>query len=119
MCFVLKVSRSGFYSWLSRPASQRVEENKMILEIIKKIREEQPKKQVYGSLRMFAELKGHGISCGKNRVANIMHENGICSKIKRKFKQTTDSEHNNPHHNLPEKPHQANEPYHESFPYLL
>jgi putative transposase len=96
MCSVLKVSRSGFYAWFSRPESQRMEENMYILETIKAIRKEEPKKQSYGALRMLRELTARGIDCGKNRLAAIMAGNGIKAKIKRKFKCTTDSNHNSP-----------------------
>lgn len=96
MCFVFKVSRSGFYYWLSRPDSKRRNENMKILETIREIRQSQPKKEVYGALRMLNDLKAKGLNCGKNRVAAIMRNNGIRSKIKRKFKRTTDSEHSHP-----------------------
>lgn len=68
----------------------------MILETIKKIRQEEPKKQVYGSPRLTQELCAQGIQCGKNRVAEIMKDNGIKAKTRKKFKQTTDSRHNQP-----------------------
>jgi putative transposase len=93
---VLKVSRSGFYYWLSSPESMRSNENRKILEAIKAIRRSQPKKEVYGALRMLRDLKAKGYYCGKNRVAAIMRNNGIRSRIKRKFKRTTDSEHKHP-----------------------
>jgi putative transposase len=96
MCSVLAVSRSGFYAWFSRPESQRTEENMYILETIKAIRKSEPKKQAYGVLRMLKELAARGIDCGKNRLAAIMYDNGIKAKIKRKFKCTTDSDHDNP-----------------------
>lgn len=96
MCWVFKVSRSGFYYWLSRPESRRRNENIKILETIKEIRQNQPKKEVYGALRMSKDLKARGFCCGKNRVAAIMRNNGIRSKIKRRFKRTTDSEHSHP-----------------------
>jgi transposase InsO family protein len=96
MCLVLKVSRSGFYSWLKRPKCERRKENEVILEAIKTLRKEQPKKQVYGSPRLTRELCDLGIACGKNRVAGIMQANGIKAKTKKKFKQTTDSQHIHP-----------------------
>jgi putative transposase len=96
MCCVFKVSRSGFYYWFSRPESKRRNENVKILEAIREIRQSQPKKEVYGALRMLRDLNARGFYCGKNRVAAIMRNNGIRSKIKRKFKRTTDSEHSKP-----------------------
>lgn len=96
MCYVLRVSRSGFYGWLKRPKSERRKENEVILKAIKNLREEQPKKQVYGSPRLMRELWELGIQCGKNRVASIMKDNGIKAKTKKKFKRTTDFQHKNP-----------------------
>lgn len=96
MCCTLKVSKSGFYGWMKRPKSQRIKENEVILEAIMTIRQEQPKKEVYGSPRLTVELCDLGIRCGKNRVANIMKDNGIKAKTRKKFKRTTDSQHNNP-----------------------
>lgn len=73
----------------------------MLLEAIEAIRKEQPKKQVYGAPRLARELNEQGLPCGKNRVARIMMNNGIKARLKRKFKQTTDSGHNSPiAHNL-------------------
>lgn len=96
MCCVLKVSRSGFYGWLKRPKNERDKENEMILKAIKDIREKQPKKRVYGSPRLTMELNDMGLLCGKNRVARIMNNNDIRAKTKKKFKQTTDSQHKYP-----------------------
>jgi transposase InsO family protein len=96
MCVVLKVSRSGYYGWMRRPASERKMENKEILDAIKEIRAKEPKKMVYGSPRMKKEMNERGFSCGKNRVARIMSKNGIKAKTVKKFKQTTDSNHKLP-----------------------
>ena len=96
MCKVLKVSRSGFYDWLKKPESERKKENIMILEKIKSIRKKHPKKEVYGAPRLAKELNSMGVSCGKNRIGRIMKNNGIRAKVKKKFKQTTDSQHKHP-----------------------
>ena len=96
MCFVLKISRSGFYGWLKKPKSERRKANEEILKAIKEIRRKEPKKQVYGSPRLTRELCAQGIRCGKNRVAGIMKNNGIKAKTKKKFKRTTDSQHKQP-----------------------
>jgi len=50
----------------------------------------------YGSPRMHAELVGRGHECCVNTVARIMREAGITAKTKRKFCQTTDSNHSYP-----------------------
>ena len=45
---------------------------------------------------MLRDLTEQGFCCGKHRVAAIMRKYGIHSRIKRKFKRTTDSAHSNP-----------------------
>ena len=74
----------------------REKENGAILEAIKAVRKEQPKKEVYGAPRLAKELNEIGLMCGKNRVARIMRKNDIRAKTKKKFKRTTDSQHKNP-----------------------
>ena len=54
MCKVLKVSRSGYYSWISKKPSKREVENRELLDQIRKIHTES--KQTYGSPRIAAEL---------------------------------------------------------------
>jgi putative transposase len=63
---------------------------------IKAIHEES--KKTYGSPRVHAELCSRGIECGENRVARLMREEGIQAKHKRKYRATTDSNHQLPVH---------------------
>jgi putative transposase len=95
MCKVLNVARSGFYKWLGRSSSSRSEQNKMIINKIIEIRKKQPKKLVYGSPRLQKELTEQGMNYGKNRIARLMRNNNIRSISHRKFKITTNSNHNN------------------------
>lgn len=94
MAKALDVSRSGYYAWLKRPESNRVNANRRLLEEIKKIHLEH--KKVYGSPRIYKELLKRGWKCSKKRVARLMSENNIRSKIRKKFKPTTNSKHSNP-----------------------
>jgi transposase InsO family protein len=94
MCQALKVSRSGYYDWLSRSESNRSKENRVFLSYIRIVHEKS--RQTYGSPRVTDELNQSGIRCGENRVANLMRENGIKAKRSRKFKVTTHSKHNYP-----------------------
>ncbi len=95
MCQYLKVSRSGYYGWINRPPSKRSKENEQILNVINKIRTNS-KKLAYGYPRIHRELKGAGFPLGKNRVARIMKKNGIQSRIRKKWKVTTQSKHSYP-----------------------
>lgn len=94
MCRVLEVSRGGFYLWLKRPASRRSVENCRLLLEIRAIHK--ASRETYGSPRVHAQLQSPSKSCGRNRVARLMRENGIRAKRKRKFRATTDSKHNSP-----------------------
>lgn len=95
MCQVLAVTKSGYYHWVYRGPSKREQENRQILAEIKQIYKDK-KKEVYGAPRIYGDLKEKGISCGVNRVATIMKNNGIKAKTKKKFKVTTDSNHKQP-----------------------
>ena len=94
MCNVLSVSRSSYYAWLKRPESSRKKENRKLAVKIKVIHGQYRK--VYGSPRIHKELKDQGVSCGQNRVARVMKQEGIRAIVPRKFKATTDSKHNLP-----------------------
>lgn len=94
MCRVLEVSRGGFYQWLKRPASQRSVENGRLLLAIRAIHQES--RGTYGSPRIHAQLRGTSKFHGRNRIARLMREHRIRGKQKRKFRVTTDSNHNFP-----------------------
>jgi transposase InsO family protein len=94
MCLALQVSRSGYYSWLRRSKSKRQIENEKLLKLIRKVHE--GSRCLYGSPRITAELKSRDVKCSKNRVARLMREHNIRSKIKRKYKTTTFSRHTLP-----------------------
>jgi putative transposase len=91
LCRVLGVSRSGFYAWRSRDASAAEERREELTEEVKEIHAQV--KARYGSPRIHAELVARGHGCCVNTVAQVMREAGIAAKTKRKFRQTTDSNH--------------------------
>lgn len=94
-CKTLSVSRSGYYSWLKRPESLRVEENKKLIAEIVKIHYQS--RGTYGSPRIARKLKQSGQNVGENRVVRLMKESGISGLVKKKFKVvTTDSNHDSP-----------------------
>jgi putative transposase len=91
MCRVLEVSRSGYYRWLKRKPSKRQLDNQGLDAEIRKIYEKS--KGRYGSPKITEELRDRGRKVGKNRVARRMRHAGIRSKIRRKYRVTTDSKH--------------------------
>jgi len=70
MCRVLKVHRSGYYAWLKEPQSPRVLENAKLSEQIRYYYDQSM--GIYGSPRIYHDLKEAGISCSENRVARLM-----------------------------------------------
>jgi putative transposase len=94
ICDVLKVSRSGFYAWLGRSQSKQAKTRRRLTVLIKAVHKES--RETYGSPRVHAELKSRGEACCLNTVARYMRENDVAAKTKRKFKQTTDSNHKLP-----------------------
>ncbi len=67
MCRVLKVHRSGYYAWLHEPLSPRAKANEVLT---LKIREFYDQSMgIYGSPRIFCDLREAGVACGENRVA--------------------------------------------------
>ena len=94
MCRVLEVSRSGFYAWRSRDASAAAVRREELTAEVKAIHAQV--KARYGSPRIHAELVANGHACSVNFVAQVMREAGIAAKTRRKFRQTTDSNHGLP-----------------------
>jgi putative transposase len=70
LCRVLGVARSGFYEWLERPMSDRAVEDQRLLELIRA--SNVASGGVYGSPRVFLDLREIGEGCGKNGVARLM-----------------------------------------------
>ena len=91
---MLGVSSSGYYLWKNRGKSRREVKNAFLLEKIKDI--PRLSDYTYGSPRITHTLKKVSISCSQPRVARLMRKNGIRSKMRRKFKSTTDSHHEYP-----------------------
>jgi len=96
LCYVLSVSKSGYYAWIARPESPRTKEDKALLERI--TTHHKNSRKTYGYRRIHEDLHDEGVSIGETRVRRLMKENGIKPKVKRKFKVTTDSNHTNQIH---------------------
>ena len=92
MCKILEVSRSGYYSWLTRKPSERAITSTQLLDQIRKIHKQS--RQTYGAPRIAAELNSSNFQASRPRVARIMKHYGIRSKTVKKFRVTTNSKHN-------------------------
>lgn len=102
MCSVLKVSRAGYYAWIKRPVSKRDKDNKALLQDIKEVYK--ASNNTYGSIKIRKSIESKRrddrncklLRINHKRIETIMRKNEIKSKVKKKYKATTDSKHNLP-----------------------
>lgn len=97
LCRQLEVSPSGYYDWRLRQNAPgpRALENKKLAIKINQIHKQSRK--TYGSPRIVMELRKGGVRHGRNRVARLMKQEGLCGRQKARYRvQTTDSKHDQP-----------------------
>jgi len=97
LCGNLEVSASGFYDWQKRSScpGPRASQNQALAKEIQRIHARS--RQTYGSPRIRMELLKDGRHHGRNRIARLMQEAGLCGRQKGCHRvQTTDSHHDEP-----------------------
>ena len=94
MCKVFKVSRSAYYHWLKHGRRRKIAEDGVLISQIEKSFNRS--KGTYGSPRIYEELKSLGQKISRSSIGRIMKAAGLRSRVKRKFKATTDSKHDLP-----------------------
>lgn len=98
ICDTLEVSRSAFYERKNKaergevkPRRKADTEHAIVIRwLFFKYR------GVYGRPRLMRELRKHGIRMSEKRLARLMREEGLAAKRRRRFRKTTDSEHDCP-----------------------
>jgi putative transposase len=75
MCRLLEVTPSGYYAWLKQPQSQRAADNARLLRLIRASFD--ASNGIYGSPRVFLDLREAGETCSKHRVARLMRAHKI------------------------------------------
>ena len=94
LCRLYDVSPSGYYAWLGRTPSKRAQED---LRLEMEIRAaHQRTRETYGAERLQEDLADNGVNTTVHRIKRIRKKLGIRCKQKRKFKNTTDSNHGLP-----------------------
>lgn len=95
MCRLLKVSPSGYYDWRERAPSEQAQDNARLSRRIAEIHRDSD--GVFGSPRIWEELRYEGETCSLNRVARLMKLNEIAGipavRQWRKRKSTTRPAH--------------------------
>ena len=95
LCRLLGVSPSGYYAWLKRGGERTRRQDEVRL--VAKMRAVHAETRgVYGSRRMTAELVADDEHVGRRRVRRLMRENGIEARRPRRFRVTTNSNHDDP-----------------------
>jgi putative transposase len=94
MCEVLDVGRSGYYAWQRRQPSARRQEYDKLVPIVQQA--DKASKGTYGARRMAIEIEKSGTPCGRTKAATVMALAEVAAKQKKKFKATTDSDHDLP-----------------------
>jgi putative transposase len=94
MCKVVKVNLSSYYHWIKAGCIIKKVDKKLneIIEIIF-----MQGRNNYGTRRIVDKLKElYGLIISRKRISNIMKDLNLQVKMKRRYKNTTDSNHNLP-----------------------
>jgi putative transposase len=94
LCRAMRVSASGFYAWCKREPSTHAKKDVELRVLIRASFEQS--RRTYGSPRIHEDLVEEGEHVGRNRVIRIMQEEGIKARLRKRFKCTTMSEHDQP-----------------------
>jgi transposase InsO family protein len=94
LCRCLEVTRSGFYAWRSRPESQHARDDRRLKVLVRASFE--ASKQRYGSPRIHEDLLEQRAHTSRKRVVRLMREEGLKARVRKRYKLTTMSEHDQP-----------------------
>ena len=95
LCRVLRVTRPGFYAWCKRPESNRSKVDRRLALLVRAAHEES--RRCYGSPRLVRELRvAHGERVGRRRMRRLMVQEGLKARVRRRYKCTTRSDHDQP-----------------------
>jgi putative transposase len=94
LCRCLRVTRSGFYAWQRRPESARTAQDRRLKILVRTSFEESQHR--YGSPRIYRDLLEQDVRVSRKRVIRLMQEEGLKARIRKRFKCTTMSDHDQP-----------------------
>ena len=94
LCRVFEVSRSGYHAFRSRAPSKRTQDNARLSVAIQAAHVRT--RETYGPERLRDELRDDGIKAGVSRIKRLRKKLGLRCKQVRKFKATTNSNHDLP-----------------------
>jgi len=91
MARVLGISRSGYYDWRQR-RHRRQPRQALRIEAVKAIHRR--KRGAVGSRQMAIQLQRRGHPVGRYQARSLMRHAGVVCRQRRRYKTTTDSDHN-------------------------
>lgn len=97
LCQTMDVSPSGYYDWQTSKTSPppRRLEDQCLKEQVTQIHRQS--RQTYGAPRVQMVLRSQGRRHGRNRIARLMREQGLCGREPKRYRVlTTDSNHHEP-----------------------
>lgn len=94
LCRCLRVTRSGFYAWRRRPASAHAQRDRR-LKVLVRVSFDGSKRR-YGSPRIHRDLIEQQERVSRKRVIRLMQEEGLQARMRKRFKVTTMSDHDQP-----------------------
>jgi len=94
LCRCLQVTPSGFYAWAKRGLSARAQRDLVLRTKLRAFHA--ASKHRYGRPNLWKDLQEDGEAVSEKRVARLMREEGLQGKVRKRFKQTTNSRHDDP-----------------------
>ena len=87
LCRVMKVSRGGYYQWLTRKPCAREIEDRRLWRKIEPLHHK--RRQAYGAVRLRNDLRALGEGCSVHRIARLKRVHGLWTQRHRRFVLTT------------------------------
>lgn len=94
LCRVLRVTRSGFYAWCHRGPSAHAQRDAQLRVQVRASFD--ASRGRYGHPRVHRDLAEAGEHVSEKRIARLMREDGLVARARKRFKQTTMSDHDQP-----------------------
>ena len=94
LCRCLRVTRSGYYAWATRGPSARAQRDLVLRTKLRAFHV--ASRQVYGRPRLWKDLREAGEAVSEKRVGRLMRVEQLRGRVPKRFKQTTDSDHQDP-----------------------
>jgi putative transposase len=94
LCRCMAVTRSGFYAWQQRPESGRRRRDRQLQVLIRASFDASG--QAYGSPRVLRDLRAQREPVSRKRIRRLMQEDGLVARVRKRFRGTTDSDHDQP-----------------------